>query len=58
MHANDGSLAENWIIEHGGWRLDRVEKAFGYMLGMTQADQRMSRVLSSWRPNEGARLPM
>jgi hypothetical protein len=57
MHANDGSLAENWIIERGGWQLDRVNKAFGTMLGTTQADQRVSRVLIGWRPKEGARLP-
>ncbi|KAJ8524136.1 hypothetical protein ON010_g16982 [Phytophthora cinnamomi] len=23
MHVNDGTLAENWIIERGGWPLDR-----------------------------------
>ncbi|GMF36648.1 unnamed protein product [Phytophthora fragariaefolia] len=50
MHANDGSLAENWIIERGGWQLDKVSNAFGYMLGTTQADQKMSRVLSGWKP--------
>ncbi|GMF47024.1 unnamed protein product [Phytophthora fragariaefolia] len=32
MHANDGTLAENWIIERGGWQLDRVNKAFGCTL--------------------------
>ena len=57
MHANDGSVAENWIIERGGWQLDRVNKAFGYMLGTTQADQNVSRVLSGWSPKKGARLP-
>ncbi|EGZ22666.1 hypothetical protein PHYSODRAFT_330408 [Phytophthora sojae] len=57
MHANDGILAENWIIERGGWQLDRVNKAFGYMLGTTQADQKVSRVLSGWKPKDGARLP-
>ncbi|KAG2897556.1 hypothetical protein PC129_g19914 [Phytophthora cactorum] len=57
MHTNDGSLAENWIIEQGGWQLDRVNKAFGYKLGTTQADQHVSRVLSGWHPKEGARLP-
>ncbi|KAE8976532.1 hypothetical protein PR003_g26110 [Phytophthora rubi] len=57
MHANDGTLAENWIIERGGWQLDRVSKAFGYMLGTTQADQKVSRVLSGWKPKDGARLP-
>ncbi|RAW29042.1 hypothetical protein PC110_g14580 [Phytophthora cactorum] len=57
MHANDGSLAEDWIIEQGGWQLDRVNKAFGYMLGATQAGQNVARVLSGWRPKEGARLP-
>lgn len=57
MHANDGSLAENWIIERGGWQLDRVNKAFGYMLGSTQADQSVARTLSGWNPKEGARLP-
>lgn len=57
MHANDGTLAENWIIERGGWQLDRVNKAFGYMLGTTQADQQVARVLSGWKPKEGARLP-
>ncbi|KUG01946.1 hypothetical protein AM587_10000499 [Phytophthora nicotianae] len=57
MHANDGSVAENWIIERGGWQLDRVNKAFGYMLGSTQADQQVSRVLSGWKPKDGARLP-
>ncbi|KAG3082964.1 hypothetical protein PI124_g16634 [Phytophthora idaei] len=39
MHANNGTVAENWIMERGGWQLDRVNKAFGYMLGTTQADQ-------------------
>ncbi|OWZ08926.1 hypothetical protein PHMEG_00018453 [Phytophthora megakarya] len=57
MHANDGSLAENWIFERGGWQLDRVNKAFGYMLGTTQADQKVARVLSGWKPKVGARLP-
>ncbi|KAG2787351.1 hypothetical protein PC129_g6312 [Phytophthora cactorum] len=57
MHANDGSLAENWNIERGGWQLDRVNKAFGYMLGTTQADQNVARVLSGWRPKEDPRLP-
>ncbi|GMF21993.1 unnamed protein product [Phytophthora lilii] len=57
MHANDGSLAENWIIERGGWQLDRVNKVFGYMLGTTQADQRVARVLSGWSPKAGAHLP-
>ncbi|KUF84407.1 hypothetical protein AM588_10000687 [Phytophthora nicotianae] len=57
MHANDGSLADNWIIERGGWQLDRVNKAFGYMLGTTQADQKVARVLSGWNPKERARLP-
>ncbi|KAG6616095.1 reverse transcriptase [Phytophthora cinnamomi] len=52
MHANDGSLAENWIIECGGWQLDRVNKAFGYMFGTTQADQKVSRVLSGWKPKD------
>ncbi|OWZ00829.1 hypothetical protein PHMEG_00027900 [Phytophthora megakarya] len=46
MHANDGTVAENWIIERGGWQQDRVKKAFEYMLGMTQADQQVSRALS------------
>lgn len=55
MHANDGTLAENWIIQRGGWQLDRVNKAFGYMLGTAQADQRVSRVLSGWCPKDGAR---
>ncbi|GMF25323.1 unnamed protein product [Phytophthora fragariaefolia] len=57
MHANDGTLAENGIIERGGWQLDRVNKAFGYMLGTTQADQRVARVLSGWSPKQGACLP-
>ncbi|KAE8971643.1 hypothetical protein PR003_g27281 [Phytophthora rubi] len=57
MHDNDGSVAENWIIERGGWQLDRVNKAFGYMLGSTQADRNVSRVLSGWSPKKGARLP-
>ncbi|GMF55319.1 unnamed protein product [Phytophthora fragariaefolia] len=57
MHANDGTLAGNWIIERGGWQLDRVNKAFGYMLGTTQADQRVARALSGWSPKQGARLP-
>ncbi|ETO70931.1 hypothetical protein F444_12676 [Phytophthora nicotianae P1976] len=57
MHANDGTIAEDWIIERGGWQLDRVNKAIGYMLGTTQADQQVSRVLSGWKPKEGARLP-
>ncbi|EGZ23108.1 hypothetical protein PHYSODRAFT_324362 [Phytophthora sojae] len=57
MHANDGTLSENWIIERGGWQLDRVNMAFGYMLGTTQADQKVSRVLSGWKPKDGARLP-
>ncbi|EGZ17402.1 hypothetical protein PHYSODRAFT_331382 [Phytophthora sojae] len=57
MHGNDGTLAENWIIERGGWQLDRVNKAFGYMLDTTQADQKVSRVLSGWKPKDGARLP-
>ncbi|EGZ14223.1 hypothetical protein PHYSODRAFT_335888 [Phytophthora sojae] len=56
MHANDGTLAENWIFERGGWKLVRVNKAFGYMLGTTQADQKVSRVLSGWKPKDG-RLP-
>ncbi|POM76384.1 Hypothetical protein PHPALM_6374 [Phytophthora palmivora] len=35
MHANDGSLAENWIIERGGWQLDRVKRpAGGKMTGV------------------------
>ncbi|KAG3008015.1 hypothetical protein PC120_g16500 [Phytophthora cactorum] len=57
MRANDGSVAENWIIERGGRQLDRVNKAFGYMLGSTQADQQVSRGLSCWKPKDGARLP-
>ncbi|KAG3126543.1 hypothetical protein PI124_g23342 [Phytophthora idaei] len=57
MHANDGSVAENWIIERGGWQLGQVNKAFGYMLGSTQADQQVSRVLSGWKSKDGARLP-
>ncbi|GMF14929.1 unnamed protein product [Phytophthora fragariaefolia] len=57
MHATEGTLAENWIIERGGWQLDRVNKAFGYMLGTPQADQRVARVLSGWSPKQGARLP-
>ncbi|GMF45424.1 unnamed protein product [Phytophthora fragariaefolia] len=57
MHANDGTLAENWIFERGGWQLDRVNKAFGYMLGTTQVDQRVVRVLSGWSPKQGVRLP-
>lgn len=57
MHASEGTVAENWIIEQGGWQLDRVNMAFGYMLGPTQADQRVSRILSDWRPKDGARLP-
>jgi len=57
MHANDGSVAENWIIERGGWQLDRVNEAFEYMLGTTQADQNVSRVLSGWETKKGARLP-
>jgi hypothetical protein len=57
MHANNGSVAEKWIIERGGWELSRVNKAFGYMLGSTQADQNVSRVLSGWSPKKGARLP-
>lgn len=56
MHANDGSVAKNWIIERGCWQLDRVNKAFGYMLGTTQADQNVARVLSGWKPKEGAHL--
>ncbi|GMF30492.1 unnamed protein product [Phytophthora fragariaefolia] len=57
MHANDGSLAEHWIIERGGWQLDRVNNAFGYMVGTTQADQRVTRILSGWSPKQDARLP-
>ncbi|KAG2920487.1 hypothetical protein PC116_g16147 [Phytophthora cactorum] len=57
MHANNGTVAENWIIKRSGWQLDRVNKAFGYMLGTTQADQQVSKVLSGWEPKEGARLP-
>ncbi|POM70206.1 LOW QUALITY PROTEIN: Hypothetical protein PHPALM_13388, partial [Phytophthora palmivora] len=55
MHANVGSLTENWIIE--GWQLARVNKAFAYMLGTTQADQKVARVLSGWNPKDGARHP-
>ncbi|OWZ20983.1 hypothetical protein PHMEG_0004530 [Phytophthora megakarya] len=57
MHANDDSVAENGIIERGGWQLDRVNKTFGYMLSTAQADHRLSRVLSGWNPKVGARLP-
>ncbi|KAG3223227.1 hypothetical protein PC129_g6082 [Phytophthora cactorum] len=46
MHTNNGTVAQNWIIERGGWLLDRVNKAFGYMPETTQADQQVSRVLS------------
>ncbi|KAG3070876.1 hypothetical protein PI125_g22882 [Phytophthora idaei] len=42
MHINNGTVAENWIIERGGWQLDLVNKAFGYMLGTTQADEQFS----------------
>ncbi|KAG2890095.1 hypothetical protein PC116_g17605 [Phytophthora cactorum] len=52
MHANNGTVAENCIIERGGWQLNRVNKAFGYMLGTTQTDQQVSRVLSCWEPKE------
>ncbi|KAG3117093.1 hypothetical protein PI124_g4496 [Phytophthora idaei] len=44
MHADDGTVTENWIIERGGWQLDRVNKAFGYMLGRRK---RISRYLES-----------
>ncbi|KAG3024535.1 hypothetical protein PC121_g9278 [Phytophthora cactorum] len=57
MQANDGTVAENWIIERGGWQLDRTNKTFSYMLGTTQADQQVSRVLSGRKPKDGARLP-
>ncbi|GMF46664.1 unnamed protein product [Phytophthora fragariaefolia] len=57
MHANDGALSENWIIERGGWQLDRVNQAFGYMLGTTHAVQRVARILSGWSPKQGALLP-
>ncbi|KAG2760220.1 hypothetical protein PC129_g8157 [Phytophthora cactorum] len=57
MHAYNGTVAENWVIERGGWQLDRINKAFGYMLGTTQADQQVSRVVSGWKPKVGARLP-
>ncbi|KAG4042477.1 hypothetical protein PC123_g22028 [Phytophthora cactorum] len=52
MHTNNGTVAQNWIIERGGWLLDRVNKAFGYMPETTQADQQVSRVLSGWEPKE------
>ncbi|KAG3109093.1 hypothetical protein PI124_g8770 [Phytophthora idaei] len=57
MHVNNGTVAENLIIERGGSHLNRANKAFGYMLGTTQADQQVSRVLSGWDPKEGGRLP-
>ncbi|KAG2782272.1 hypothetical protein PC129_g23650 [Phytophthora cactorum] len=34
-----------------------MNKAFGYMLGSTQAGQQVSLVLSGWKPKDGARLP-
>ncbi|OWZ21477.1 hypothetical protein PHMEG_0003982 [Phytophthora megakarya] len=55
MHANDGSLTENWLIEQGGWQLDRVNKTSGYMLDTTQADQKVARVLSDLKPKDGAK---
>ncbi|POM79213.1 Hypothetical protein PHPALM_3164 [Phytophthora palmivora] len=53
MHANVGSLAENWIIER-----DRVNKAFAYMWGTTLSDQKVVCVLSGWNPKDGARHPL
>ncbi|POM59076.1 Hypothetical protein PHPALM_36196 [Phytophthora palmivora] len=51
MHTNDGSLAENWII-------DRVTSLrHTYMLGTTQADQKVARVLSGWNSKDGTRHP-
>ncbi|KAG3099937.1 hypothetical protein PI124_g15019 [Phytophthora idaei] len=34
------------------------KKAFGYVLGTTQADQQVSQVLSGWKPMNGAQLPL
>ncbi|OWY99653.1 hypothetical protein PHMEG_00029314 [Phytophthora megakarya] len=42
MYTNDGSLSENWILDHKGWHLERGNKAY---------------VLSGWTPKTGARLP-
>ncbi|POM64071.1 Hypothetical protein PHPALM_20456 [Phytophthora palmivora] len=51
MYTNDGSLTENWIIE----RVTSLRHT--YMLGTTQADQKVARVLSGWNSKDGTRHP-
>ncbi|POM71853.1 Hypothetical protein PHPALM_11529 [Phytophthora palmivora] len=47
MHANDGGLVQDWITKPS-------EKAFAYMLGTAQADQKVAYVLSGLKPKDGA----
>ncbi|KAE9355630.1 hypothetical protein PR003_g2747 [Phytophthora rubi] len=44
MHANDGSLAENWVIERGGRQLDRANIAFGHHTGRSTGSPGLERV--------------